>query len=68
MGQSGLHPRLVALLRSQGWSDLTGAQKAAQGPLMRGKHLQVVVQTGHDKTESALLPALSRIHAEREPF
>lgn len=66
MEQSGLHPRLVALLRSQGWSDLTGAQKAAQGPLMQGKHLLLVAPTGHGKTEAAILPVLSRILEERD--
>src|SRR6266550_4099828 len=66
MEESGLHPRLVALLRSQGWEGLTEAQTVAHGPLAAGKHILLVAPTGHGKTEAALLPCLSRILHERE--
>lgn len=66
MEDSGLHPRLVALLRSQGWEGLTEAQTVAHGPLAAGKHVLLVAPTGHGKTEAALLPCLSRILVERE--
>ncbi|MES2154109.1 MAG: DEAD/DEAH box helicase [bacterium] len=66
MEDSGLHPRLVALLRSQGWEGLTEAQTVAHGPLAAGKHVLLVAPTGHGKTEAALLPVLSRIVTEKE--
>jgi ATP-dependent Lhr-like helicase len=66
MDAGGLHPRLVALLRSQGWTGLTGAQRAAQGPLQARSHVLLVAPTGHGKTEAALLPVLSRILEERD--
>ncbi|HUR62528.1 MAG TPA: DEAD/DEAH box helicase [Candidatus Thermoplasmatota archaeon] len=66
MEESGLHPRLTALLRSQGWSGLTEAQSAAAGPLRARSHVLLVAPTGHGKTEAALLPVLSRILEERD--
>ncbi|MEA3143195.1 MAG: ATP-dependent helicase Lhr and Lhr-like helicase [Thermoplasmata archaeon] len=66
MDAGGLHPRLVALLRSQGWTGLTEAQKAAQGPLQARSHVLLVAPTGHGKTEAALLPVISRILEERD--
>ncbi|MEA3189754.1 MAG: ATP-dependent helicase Lhr and Lhr-like helicase [Thermoplasmata archaeon] len=62
----GLHPRLASLLRAQGWTGLTEAQQAAQGPLGKGEHVLLVAPTGHGKTEAALLPVLSRLLAERD--
>ncbi|MCA1811769.1 MAG: DEAD/DEAH box helicase, partial [Halobacteriales archaeon] len=66
MDAGGLHPRLVDLLRSQGWTGLTEAQRAAQGPLAARRHVLLVAPTGHGKTEAALLPVLSRILEERD--
>src|ERR1051326_7651758 len=66
MDAGGLHPRLVELLRSQGWTGLTEAQRAAQGPLQARSHVLLVAPTGHGKTEAALLPVLSRILEERD--
>jgi ATP-dependent Lhr-like helicase len=63
---AGLHPRLAALLRSQGWEGLTEAQRLAAGPLAAGRHVLLVAPTGHGKTEAALIPVLSRILAERD--
>ncbi|HEX2066053.1 MAG TPA: DEAD/DEAH box helicase, partial [Candidatus Thermoplasmatota archaeon] len=66
MEAGGLHPRLVGLLRGQGWTGLTPAQRAAQGPLQARSHVLLVAPTGHGKTEAALLPLLSRILEERD--
>jgi ATP-dependent Lhr-like helicase len=66
MDAGGLHPRLVGLLRGQGWTGLTGAQQAAAGPLRDRKHVLLVAPTGHGKTEAALLPVLSRLLEERD--
>ncbi len=66
MDDRGLHPRLVALLRRQGWTGLTQAQDAALAPLQAGKHVLLVAPTGYGKTEAALLPVLSRVLAERD--
>lgn len=62
----GLHPRLVQLLKDQGWTGLSAAQEVAQGPLGKGQHLLLVAPTGYGKTEAALLPILSRILEERD--
>ncbi|MEK6974995.1 MAG: DEAD/DEAH box helicase [Candidatus Thermoplasmatota archaeon] len=66
MHDRGLHPRLVALLKSQGWQGLTQAQQAALPPLQAGKHVLLVAPTGHGKTEAALIPVLSRLLTERD--
>lgn len=66
MDERGLHPRLVGLLRSQGWSGLTEAQDLALPPLMAGKHILLVAPTGHGKTEAALIPVMSRMLTERD--
>jgi ATP-dependent Lhr-like helicase len=66
MDRSGLHPRLVQLLRDQGWTGLTDAQAVAMGPLRDRHHVLLVAPTGHGKTEAALLPVLSRILEERD--
>ena len=62
----GLHPRLVQLLRGQGWEGLTEAQGQALAPLLAGKHTLLVAPTGHGKTEASLIPVLSRMMVERE--
>ncbi len=66
MHDRGLHPRLVGLLKEQGWTGLTQAQDLALPPLAAGKHVLLVAPTGHGKTEAALLPVLSRLLAERD--
>ncbi|HLF16352.1 MAG TPA: DEAD/DEAH box helicase, partial [Candidatus Thermoplasmatota archaeon] len=66
MDEARLHPRLTALLRSQGWEGLTQAQQRSLGPLLEGRHALVVAPTGHGKTEAALLPVLSRMLTERD--
>jgi ATP-dependent helicase Lhr and Lhr-like helicase len=62
----GLHPRLVQLLREQGWEGLTEAQGQALTPLLAGKHTLLVAPTGHGKTEASLIPVLSRMMLERD--
>ncbi|MHB1260535.1 MAG: DEAD/DEAH box helicase [Thermoplasmatota archaeon] len=62
----GLHPRLVQLLRDQGWDGLTEAQGQALIPLLAGKHTLLVAPTGHGKTEASLIPVLSRMMLERD--
>src|SRR5688572_8472931 len=62
----GLHPRLVQLLRDQGWEGLTEAQGQALAPLLAGKHTLLVAPTGHGKTEASLIPVLSRMMLERD--
>jgi Lhr-like helicase len=66
MEELGLHPRLVKLLRGQGWAGLTEAQDQALAPLLAGKHTLLVAPTGHGKTEASLIPVLSRLLAERD--
>src|ERR1041384_8249606 len=66
MDELGLHPRLVQLLRDQGWEGLTAAQDQALAPLLAGKHTLLVAPTGYGKTEASLIPVLSRMLAERD--
>jgi ATP-dependent Lhr-like helicase len=66
MEQLGLHPRLVQLLRKQGWEGLTIAQDQALAPLLAGKHTLLVAPTGYGKTEASLIPVLSRMMQERD--
>jgi len=66
MEQLGLHPRLVQLLRGQGWEGLTAAQDQALAPLLAGRHTLLVAPTGYGKTEASLIPVLSRMLAERD--
>jgi Lhr-like helicase len=66
MEELGLHPRLVKLLRDQGWEGLTVAQDQALAPLLAGKHTLLVAPTGYGKTEASLIPVLSRVLAERD--
>jgi ATP-dependent Lhr-like helicase len=66
MEQLGLHPRLVQLLREQGWEGLTVAQDQALAPLLAGKHTLLVAPTGYGKTEASLIPVLSRMMQERD--
>ena len=66
MEELGLHPRLVQLLRDQGWEGLTVAQDQALAPLTAGKHTLLVAPTGYGKTEASLIPVLSRMMLERD--
>lgn len=66
MHDRSLHPRLVALLRKQGWTGLTAAQEAALPALQARRHVLLVAPTGYGKTEAALLPVLSRLLEERD--
>lgn len=66
MDELGLHPRLVQLLRDQGWEGLTAAQDQALAPLLAGKHTLLVAPTGYGKTEASLIPVLSRVLLERD--
>src|SRR6185503_12638350 len=66
MESLGLHPRLVQLLRDQGWDGLTQAQDQALAPLLAGKHTLLVAPTGYGKTEASLIPVLSRMMQERD--
>lgn len=66
MEELGLHPRLVQLLRDQGWEGLTAAQDQALAPLLAGKHTLLVAPTGYGKTEASLIPVLSRMLNERD--
>ncbi|MFA5943144.1 MAG: DEAD/DEAH box helicase [Candidatus Thermoplasmatota archaeon] len=66
MEELGLHPRLVQLLRDQGWDGLTIAQDQALAPLLAGKHTLLVAPTGYGKTEASLIPVLSRMMIERD--
>jgi ATP-dependent helicase Lhr and Lhr-like helicase len=66
LDERGLHPRLVDLLKKQGWQGLTEAQDAALPPVAAGRHVLLVAPTGYGKTEAALLPVLSRLLAERD--
>lgn len=66
MEELGLHPRLVKLLRGQGWEGLTAAQDQALAPLLAGKHTLLVAPTGYGKTEASLIPVLSRMLQERD--
>jgi ATP-dependent helicase Lhr and Lhr-like helicase len=66
MEDLGLHPRLVKLLRDQGWEGLTIAQDQALAPLLAGKHTLLVAPTGYGKTEASLIPVLSRMMQERD--
>ena len=54
-----LHPRVNQLIYDLGW-DLTPIQKAALPELLVGKDRLMVAPTGSGKTESAILPLVSR--------
>ncbi|MGB1585582.1 MAG: DEAD/DEAH box helicase [Thermoplasmatota archaeon] len=61
-----LHPRLDALLATQGWQGLSDTQDAAWAPLADGGHQLVMAPTGTGKTEAALLPVLDKLLRARD--
>ncbi len=68
MDEERLHPRLVEVLRGQGWTGLTDAQEHALPPLLAGRHAVLVAPTGYGKTEAALLPVISRMLEARDAY
>ena len=59
-----LHPRVNDLISDLGW-DLTPIQKASIPDLSSGKDRLMVAPTGSGKTESAVLPLISRCLKEK---
>jgi len=59
-----LHPSVNSLVEKLGWT-LTPIQMAAIPDLVRGKDRLLVAPTGSGKTESAILPIISRCLTEK---
>jgi ATP-dependent RNA helicase DeaD len=57
----GLDPRVEKVLREVGYESPTGIQAEAIPPLLEGKHVVGLAQTGTGKTAAFALPILSRI-------
>ena len=63
--ESGLHPLLVHhILNTLEWPALRPLQKDAIPPILRGAHVLLTAPTAGGKTEAAVFPLLSRMHAE----
>ncbi len=60
-----LHPELRAALAERGFESPTAPQRLAVEPIADGEDTLVVAPTGSGKTETAMLPVLSAIVAER---
>jgi len=63
----GLAPTLLAALRTEGYETPTPIQAKAIPPIMAGKDLLGVAQTGTGKTAAFALPILHRLAANRRP-
>ncbi len=59
-----LHPRVRDLIEEKGWDRPTDPQKKTIGPVLEGEDVLLTAQTGAGKTESVMLPLLSRILEE----
>ncbi|MBX7059345.1 MAG: DEAD/DEAH box helicase [Leptospirales bacterium] len=62
-----LHPDLRAAIAAVGFSDLTPIQEQCLGPLLEGRDIAGISQTGTGKTLAFLLPVLNRIYLENVP-
>ena len=63
----GLAPTLLAALRTEGYETPTPIQAKAIPPIMAGRDLLGVAQTGTGKTAAFALPILHRLAANRRP-
>ncbi|HEX4095624.1 MAG TPA: DEAD/DEAH box helicase, partial [Caulobacteraceae bacterium] len=63
----GLSAGLLAALRTQGYETPTPIQAQAIPPIMQGRDLLGVAQTGTGKTAAFALPILHRLSANRRP-
>jgi len=63
----GLAPTLLSALRTEGYDTPTPIQAKAIPPIMAGKDLLGVAQTGTGKTAAFALPILHRLAANRRP-
>ena len=63
----GLAASLLAALRTEGYETPTPIQAQAIPPIMAGKDLLGVAQTGTGKTAAFALPILHRLAADRRP-
>jgi ATP-dependent RNA helicase RhlE len=63
----GLAPTLLSALRTEGYETPTPIQAKAIPPIMAGKDLLGVAQTGTGKTAAFALPILHRLAANRRP-
>ncbi|AFK51053.1 DEAD/DEAH box helicase domain protein [Thermogladius calderae 1633] len=61
-----LNPRLQQLLKKKGFKEPTPIQVLAIPRVLAGRNLLVVAPTGSGKTESVLLPVISKLLDERE--
>ncbi len=64
-----LHPKVKDLLRDEGWTAPTAAQKEALPIILDGDHTLLIAPTGIGKTESAMLPVFSELldRKDRKP-
>ncbi len=61
-----LHPSLQHhIVNTLGWSGLRPLQETSIPPILEGHHALVIAPTAGGKTESAVLPVLSRVLTER---
>ncbi len=56
-----LHPEVVKIAKAKGFSELTEIQKKAIPVIAEGKDVLVIAPTGVGKTETAVLPILSKL-------
>ena len=56
-----LHPEVLKLAKAKGFADFTDIQKKAIPVIAEGKDVLVIAPTGVGKTETAVLPILSKI-------
>jgi ATP-dependent RNA helicase RhlE len=63
----GLAPSLLSALRAEGYETPTPIQAQAIPPVMAGRDLLGVAQTGTGKTAAFALPILHRLAADRRP-
>jgi ATP-dependent RNA helicase RhlE len=63
----GLAEPLLRALKAKGYTDPTPIQKQAIGPLLQGRDVLGLAQTGTGKTAAFALPSLHRLAADPKP-
>jgi ATP-dependent RNA helicase RhlE len=63
----GLNPQLLKALKAEGYETPTPIQAKAIPPVMEGRDLLGIAQTGTGKTAAFALPILHRLDADRKP-
>lgn len=61
-----LHPEVLKLAKAKGFADFTDIQKKAMPVILEGNDVLVIAPTGVGKTETAVLPILSKIQEMKD--